>query len=166
MTADTDTIKGLDAVFGQFDQLPPKLAQNVLRGALRAGGKVQLAEARRLAPRETTGPHPGALADSLRLSTSVRSGTVRAQVKAGGRLAFWAKFVEFGTAAHLIVASIKKSLFFGGHNEDSVQHPGAKKKPFMRPALDGTFRAALDAVAAYIRKRLTKEGIETPDPGD
>ena len=159
------TITGLAELQRALDQLPAQIEKNILRGALRAGAKVQLQEAKRLVPAESSGPHPGALRDSLRISTSARNGTVRAQVKAGGKKAFWARWVEFGTAKHLIKAKPGKSLFFGGRNVPEVMHPGAKKRPFMRPALDGTFTAAVEAAAAYIRKRLTKQGIATPDPG-
>lgn len=160
-----ETVTGMPELLRALEQVPVKLERNVLRGAVRAGAKVQLQEARRLVPVEDGGPHPGALRDSLRITTSSRNGVVRASVRAGGAKAFWAAWVEFGTAAHLIKPKTAASLFFRGSNVESVQHPGAKKRPFMRPTLDGTFRGALDAAAVYIRKRLTKEGIETPDPG-
>ena len=48
-----------------------------------------------------------------------------------------------------------------------VQHPGAKKKPFLRPALDLQGQAAVEAVREYIRTRLaTKHGIDVPAPVD
>jgi HK97 gp10 family phage protein len=158
----SDAVTGLPALLAALEDIPIKLERNILRGALRAGAKVQLQEAQRDCPAETGGPHPGALRDSLRITTSARGSTVRAQVKAGGPKAFWAKFVEFGTAAHLIKPKNKKSLFFAAANAEVVHHPGAKKRPFMRPALDNTQRTATEAVAAYMQKRFTKEGINVP----
>ena len=155
-------VTGLAQLGAALDQLPVKLERNILRGALRAGANVSLEAARRNCPVEAGGEHPAALRDSLRISTSIRGGVVKATVKAGGRSAFWAAWVEFGTAAHLIKPRNKKSLFFALVNEEVVHHPGAKKRPFMRPALDNTARAAVDACAAYIRRRLTKEGLDTP----
>ena len=160
------TITGLAELQAALDTLARQDREEhpARRHACRRQGTARRA-ASRTVPVETEGPHTGALRDSLRITTSARNGVVKASVKAGGKKAFWAAWVEFGTAAHLIAAKSAKSLFFAGSNVESVKHPGAKKRPFMRPALDRTFRPAVDAAADYIRKRLTKEGIETPDPG-
>ena len=158
------SVTGLAELQRFLDQLPDKLQRNVLRGAMRAGAKVQMARAKELVPAETTGPHPGALRDSLRIKTSARGGIVKAVVTAGNKKAFWARWVEFGTAAHFIKPKNRKSLFFAGLAREVINHPGAKKKPFMRPALDATVQAAVTAVGDYIRKRLTKEGLDVPGP--
>lgn len=96
---------------------------------------------------------------------------------------FYAYLLEFGTAAHFI--SIKEdakpnkqtrrgerkysyrtinnmvkrgSLVIGKHFVgQSVAHPGARPKPFMRPAFDESQQAAIEAFAEYVRKRLPKE---------
>lgn len=45
-------------------------------------------------------------------------------------------------------------------------HPGARPKPFMRPAFDTQHRAAIEAAREYIRARLAiKHGINVPGPG-
>jgi hypothetical protein len=41
----------------------------------------------------------------------------------------------------------------------SVNHPGARAKPFMRPALDSKSSEAIRAVGRKIGERLTKQGI-------
>lgn len=158
------TVTGLADLQKFLDALPAKMERNILRGAMRAGAKVQLARAKELVPAETTGPHPGALRDSLRIKTSARGSVVKASVTAGGKKAFWASWVEFGTAAHFIKPKNKKSLFFAGIAREVINHPGAKPKPYMRPALDATVTAAVAAVGLYIRSRLTKEGIDVPGP--
>ena len=168
-------ITGLAELQKALDQLPEKLQRNVLRGALRQGAKVQLARARALAPvadpsgrnkAEFKG-YAGALRDSLRISTSTRGGIVRSHVTAGtsktNKLPYYAVMVERGTAAHFIKPKHRKSLFFAGLNREVIHHPGAKKKPFMRPALDGTVQAAGAAIAAYLRRKLEKEGLDVPD---
>ena len=38
-----------------------------------------------------------------------------------------------------------------------VDHPGARPKPFMRPAFDGKAQAAIEAMAEYIRNRIPRE---------
>lgn len=172
-------VTGVGDVQRFLDQLPAKLEKNILRGALRAGAKVPLAEAREAVPVGPTsgenarlyGGHRGALKESLRISTSARGGTITARVVAGGKNrksgadVFYAHMVEGGTKPHEIKPRRHKSLFFSGLAREVVQHPGAKKQPFLAPALANHLRATLDAVGAYIRQRLTKAGIETPDNG-
>lgn len=45
----------------------------------------------------------------------------------------------------------------GGDLREAVQHPGAKKKPFMRPALDAKAQDAVETMADYARNRLPDE---------
>lgn len=63
---------------------------------------------------------------------------------------FYARFVEFGTAAH-----INGGRFAGS------KHPGARPQPFMRPAWDANKAAALaligDAMAAEIMKAAARQ---------
>jgi hypothetical protein len=55
-----------------------------------------------------------------------------------------------------------KPLAIGGGLYTSVHHPGFRPVPFMRPAFDGKTGEALVAVGNQVRKRLTKQGINTP----
>lgn len=134
-----------------LSQLPAKLEQNVMRSALRAGAKVVLNEAKDNVPVQD-----GRLRDSLKLSVRAKRGTVTAKVSTK---LFYARFVEFGTAVHLIKPRKAKALSIGSSLRETVEHPGAQAKPFLRPALDGKAGEALVAVGNQIRKRLTKEGI-------
>lgn len=151
-------VTGLADLQKALDQLPAKLEANVLRSALRQGAKVQLAKAREAVPVQS-----GDLRESLRISTRSRRGLVRAILKAGNKKAFYAHLVEFGTAEHWIKPKNRKSLFLAGVARETVHHPGAQKKPFIRPALDSTVPAVIAAVGAYLRRRLDKEGIDLPD---
>lgn len=158
-------VTGLAELQKFLDQMPAKMEANVLRGALRQGAKVQLERARELVPVETGGKHPGALRDSLRISTRMRRGVVKSIVRAGNKRAFYANWVEYGTAAHEIKPKTRKSLFFAGLFGEIVEHPGAKPRPFLRPALDATQNAVIAAVGAYIRRRLDKAGLlDVPGP--
>jgi len=147
-------IRGLAELHKTLQELPAKIERNGLRGGLRAGAKVLEGAAKARVPVKQ-----GDLRSSIRVSmrTSSKTGTVRAQVKAGNKKAWYAHLVEFGTARHWIKPKNRKSLFFAGLAKEVVDHPGAKKKPFMRPAFDGQWRAALTAMADYIRTRLPKE---------
>lgn len=147
-------IKGLAELHKTLQELPVTIERNIMRGGLRAAGKVIETEAKRLVRVES-----GEVRDSIRVSMRVRSkaGWVNAQVKAGGKKAWYARLVEFGTARHWIRPKNKKSLFFAGLMREAVDHPGAKKRPFMRPAFDTKAKAAIEAMADYIRARLPKE---------
>ncbi len=73
--------------------------------------------------------------------------------------ASYARYVEFGTAPHIIEAKNAKALFWPGaqHPVKSVQHPGTKANPFMEriiaaatPEINATFGAALEEIIAAI----------------
>lgn len=161
-------IKGLAELQRALDTLPAKVEANIMRGAMRAGANVIKDEAKMQAPRDS-----GLLASSIRTAVSLRRGTVTASVKAGGRgkkgqgTAWYARLVEIGTKAHIIAAPPGSALNVSGTVVRSVQHPGAKAHPFLRPAMDNKARAAVEAVREYIRRRLSsKHGIDVPGPDD
>ena len=163
MSSDTTKVKGLAELQAALDQIPAQMERNIMRGALRAGAKVLLAEAQ-----STTefADDSGALRASLRITTSVRRGTVTAAVKAGptkrDKRPWYARLVEYGTKAHIIRAKPGKLLAIG---VSVVHHPGAKARPYLRPALDHKAQAAVQATAEYIRQRLaTKHGLQVPAP--
>lgn len=157
-------IKGLAELHKTLQELPAKIERNVLRGGLRAGAKVMEAEAERLCPEGLPtldgvkrGARKGELKRSIRVTMRASKSTVRATLKAGNKVAWYAHLVEFGTARHWIKPRSRKSLFIAGLFKEVIDHPGARPKPFMRPAFDGKWRAAIDAMAEYIRVRLPKE---------
>lgn len=186
-------VKGLAELQRALDELPAKIEANIMRGAMRAGAKVLAkgAKANVAAIRDT-----GLLQDDIRYGAQLdsKAGQVYGYVRAGGHGgAFYAHMVEKGTAAHFIrvkqearptrmtrrgvkaysIGTINKmvkrgSLTIGGSFVGaSVSHPGAKKKPFLRPALDMHATAAVEAMREYIRQRLaTKHGIDVPAPVD
>ena len=61
---------------------------------------------------------------------------------------FYAHFVEYGTDPHNLGYKGKFTTGKGG------QHPGAKKQPYMRPALDNNTTAALNAAAEDLAKMI------------
>lgn len=150
-------IEGLAELHKLLQELPAKIEANALRGGMRAGAKVIEAEAKRLAPVGRDPETAGDMRDSIRVSVRSRNGKVEATIKAGGKKAWYAHLVEFGTAAHLIRPKNRKSLFFASLAREQVNHPGAKKRPFMRPALDSKAQQSVQTLADYIRNRLPKE---------
>lgn len=157
-------IRGLAELHKTLQELPAKIERNVLRGGLRAGAKVMEAEASRLCPEGLPtmdsvkrGARQGELKRSIRVTMRASKSAVRAQIKAGNKVAWYAHLVEFGTARHWIKPKSRKSLFVAGLFKEVIDHPGARPKPFMRPAFDSKWRQAIDAMADYIRARLPKE---------
>jgi HK97 gp10 family phage protein len=146
-------VTGLAQLQALLDELPARIEGNVVRGALRAGAKVVSDEAKRLCPVGKTGD----LRDSIRVTLRSKHGRISAMVKAGNARAFYAHMVEFGTARHWIKPKNRKSLFVAGLLREAVDHPGAKKEPFMRPAIDSKAGEAIDVMAAYLRDRIPKE---------
>lgn len=157
MATNENVIFGGQALDDLLKTLAPKIEKNIMRTALRAGGKVLLDEAKTLVPKDG-----GALERSLRVSTKIRKGQVTANVKAGNAIAYYSHMVEFGTRAHTERASPGHAMAVAGFlTSGVVYHPGARAHPFMRPAADNKFNEAVTAIADTIRKRLTKEGLDT-----
>lgn len=158
-------VTGLAQLKEALAQFPLKLERNVLRGGLRAGARLIEAEAERLVPVKT-----GRLRESIRVSTRSRRGVVSASVKAGSREAFYARWIEFGTARHFIEAKDGGSLWIGGVWRKFVHHPGARSKPYLRPALDRMAVQAVYAMADYMRARIETEvikaGLQPEQPDD
>ena len=152
-------VKGLSELNAFLQELPSKVEKNVLRGALRAGARVVQAEAKANVPVDT-----GTLRAGLKVSTGGKGGMVMAKVKATGKHAFVAPWLEFGVGAHAITARKGGWLFFGGAFAKSVDHPGIAPRPFMRPALDSRAQAAVVAAGEYMKQRLaSKHGLDTAD---
>jgi HK97 gp10 family phage protein len=163
-------IKGFSELNSFLEQLPSKLAANVVRGALRQAAKPIAEAARNNAPvgepseanKKRYKVYAGALRDSIRVGARIdsRNGQVVAYIRAGGRIKkngaipFYAHFLEYGTKPH--------SLTKSGRGE--IHHPGISPRPYMRPALDSESKNALIAAGEYMRKRLaTKHGLDTAD---
>ena len=111
--------------------LPEKVQKNVLTGAVRAGAKPIVKEAKRLVPVRT-----GNLKKSIGVNKRRTVGTVvrfSISPRKGGKYdGYYGAFVEFGT---------KKMA----------------PRPFMRPAFEAKGEESIDAVREYIAKRLEKE---------
>lgn len=149
--ADYKNIKGGKELDAFLKTLPAKMEKNIMRSALRKGANEIATDAKANVPVDS-----GDLKASIKVSTSSRRGWVTARVRTPLR---YAHLVEFGTSAHVIKPDGKGVLSFNGIFASAVNHPGAKKKPFMRPALDHKSAAAIVAVGNQIRARLTKQGI-------
>lgn len=183
--AEETSIIGGRRLHQELQSLPVRIERNILRAALGAGARVIRDEAKQNVPVQM-----GDLKRSIKVSTNSKRGTVTAKVKAGDKKAFYAHMVEYGTKAHVIkvkeedrpinyrltrrrgvltrvsIRTINRRGLLIGNNfvGSRVDHPGAQPRPYLRPALDNKSDAAIAAVAAKVRERLTQEGINVPAP--
>ena len=178
------TIRGQANLDQVLRELPEALRSKFGRGALRVMAEVIADEAQVLTQSDE-------VRDSIKTSNREQDGLVTAKVKTVGPGAYLAPWEEFGTALHIIrfkgaapagktVATVRRlnstikeqgaelgkrrgSLKIGNsYVGNAVIHPGARAHPFMRPALDNKFDAAVDAAADYIRARIEREGLGGP----
>lgn len=77
-----------------------------MRAALRQGANVVKAEAMNNVPVKS-----GLLKAGLKVSTKSRRGVVTANVKATGKHAYLARWIEYGTAAHFIKPKTPEACF-------------------------------------------------------
>lgn len=155
-------VDGLAELQKALETLSDKIERNVIRSALRSGLKVMKTEAEARVPVRS-----GKLKASFRIRTRMVKGAPVAALSSGDKKVFYSNMVEFGTKPHDITSKNGKPLAIGGGKPVyKVHHPGAKAKPFMRPAFDAGSRRSVEEFAAYVRKRLTKMGVEIPDEGD
>jgi HK97 gp10 family phage protein len=146
-------------------ELPSKIERSIMRKAMRAGARVIANEAKSNVPVQD-----GDLKRSIRVSTTSKRGQVEAKAVAGNKKAYYANWVEFGTIGHEIAARPGKVLRFKAADGKIVEtqrvlHPGARAKPFMRPALDTKADVAVKAVADTVRRNLNERGLNSVGGG-
>jgi HK97 gp10 family phage protein len=163
------SISGLADLQKMLDELPAKIEANIMRGALRQGANVYRDRARAAAPVGKTGK----LKKSIKVKTNVKKGKAVSQVVAGGGDAFYAKFVEFGTASfyegsgktvggpYKMSPKNKKAIKFGEVFSSTAVHEGVRPTGFMRKAFDGGTTEVIDQVADYIRMRIGREIVKS-----
>jgi HK97 gp10 family phage protein len=135
----------LDELLGE---LPSKLQAKAMRGAVGAGAKVIRDDARTRVDSKS-----GDLVAGIRYTTRVdaANGQSTAKVFVSQKKAWYGRLVESGTKPHIIKARNAKALkLHGGRLVEQVKHPGAKPKPFMRPAAETKYPQAVDAMAAKL----------------
>ena len=125
-------IKGMDQLLKSLKVLPDRIQKNVLVGAIRAGTKPMLTEAKNKVPQNT---------GNLKKSLGVIRAKTRDKTKViftisprkGGKNDGWyAHMVEFGTSKD-------------------------RPQPFMRPAFETKASESISAVRDYMAKRIDKE---------
>lgn len=182
------------AAIRNLEQLPALIAKHVLPGAARVGAKVIAQEAKTLLGSRSADAGKGSkqrvlIADSVKIRSRKRDGLIVARVLLEGPGAYVGRWLEYGTSPHFISVDpafaqgitarrvnkriadgdgdLRATLTINGKPVGAtVYHPGARKAPFLRPALDLKGNEAKAAANAYIRSRVTRAGIVGTDEGD
>ena len=168
-------VRGLRELGETLQKLPLELQRKALRPALRDAASIIEEEAKRRAPYRE-----GELRSKIRTTIKVDpgiGGDCYAAVRSGSRKSH---LIEFSTAAHKIIGRFKnavrkltkpegKKRRWRNISEDqqrnilaskdkvfgaSVQHPGTKARPFLRPAFDAKHREALDKFRTRLRESI------------
>lgn len=158
-------IEGLAELNKMLQQLPAKVEKNIIRGGLRAGAAVFRDKTKANIPAQML-----ALKRSIRITTNTRSGRITATVVAGNKDAYYAHWIEYGTASYYQgkgrtvgqpyairprggAAALRfNNIFTGG-----VIHPGIRPRPYMRPAVDSGTQEAIRAMVDYMKARIERE---------
>lgn len=160
---------GLADLMAKFDILGQRLATNVCRRGLLAGAAVIRDDARPRIPKRTGNLKKNLIAESRGVFKD-GSGKpaehravviVRRKIKGKGYPPrTYAHFVEYGTQPHATGAGSIRKVFKGSKRtvrQVGGMHPGAKAKPFLRPAFDAKKFEAVRAIEKKIREELDKE---------
>ena len=161
-------IEGLSDALAALDALPDRITRMCVYEGVRIGAEALAARARELAPvaPPTTfnASRYGAVAGSLRASVKVNPPTysgdwVNCKVSAGSKIAYYARWVEFGTAAHQIKPRYRKALTVEGGYAEVINHPGAQAHPFMRPAVDSAGQIAVEKFTQFVHRRIEVDNL-------
>ena len=162
-------IDGVEEILKKLHKLPEKIQKNVVRGAVRAGAKPMLQEAKALVPVQH-----GTLRQSLAITkVKTRKKTLvwyqispaSRKLKKGDFDGWYGHMVEFGTYAKrtkpLSPETIKRLNSDPKRKErrDKIvaKGGGAAPHPFLRPALERKGGESIEAAKEYMRKRIDKE---------
>lgn len=165
LTGTAELVKAIENALKKHD------AKSV-RKALMPAGKMIVDEARRRAPTsrrahsfttasgEKVTIQPGNLQRSIQILPVFRKlpfmvyvgpKVARRNASKASVNAYYAHFVEYGTAAHNVGYKGKYVSAKGG------EHPGAKMQPFMRPALDSVGNQAVSRAMEDIAKMIERK---------
>lgn len=185
---EASSVSGLADIQAKLAELPKRMATNVVRRGLLAGGGVIRDEARVRVPVRF-----GALKKSIisRTNNSVKvpneyrvevtidrkvfefvttksgrsklkgtklaKGQIKGNIKGKIYPKNYAHLVEFGTKPHEIRAKRGKFLGLPVGARKVVMHPGARPKPFLRPALAAKRFVAIEAIKNKMLAEAIKE---------
>lgn len=148
-------IHGLAELNAAFDALPAAAQRALYKRAMTQAMNVFRNEARARAPKKT-----GRLAKQISSSRNAKGTRITGKVTSRSPLSH---LIEWGTKAHQIKPRLRKALKFEGRFA-MFAHPGAKAKPFMRPAFDTKQREAVERFRDVAAEDFVLEVFNLPKP--
>ena len=139
-------ITGELELMNRLNSMADHLKKDITKEALMAGAEV--------VKREMSAKAHGSIAQSVEIEFPETTGIPT--VKIGPDKDHWyAAFQEFGAVPHIVRIKSKHILSDGGDFYGrEVRHPGLRKDPFVRPAIDDHEAEVKTAMMAVIRRRL------------
>ena len=132
-------IEGLDQLKKTLEALPGKLQRGALRSGVRAGAKIMALRARELCPVKTGKLRKGIKWRGRRMKGKTVAASAESTASHG-------HILEFGTQLRVSEKTGKESGVMPAH-------------PYMRPAMDSTWKQAIDATTKQVRAYLAKKNI-------
>ncbi len=163
-------IEGMEEILKKLNKLPEKIMENVMTSAIRAGAKSIVTEAKRNVPSQY-----GELKESIGIKKASKPKVYRKTLKIfkispmkktitkkgiRGEVDGWyARFLEFGTYAHLDHPMKKQRTGKLGKKRAAIvaKGGGIRPHPFMRIAYEKEGMNAIKVIREYMKKRIDKE---------
>ncbi|WP_262027145.1 HK97-gp10 family putative phage morphogenesis protein [Microvirga sp. Mcv34] len=162
------TVKGMDRLRAKLRALP-KEAKKEIREALEKSAGEVVRMAKQLAPYEsgdlrnsigyTFGTYRPDNSNVRGMSATISDGDpdLTVTIHAGDKKAWYARLVEFGTAAHTIRSKRPGGLLnINGRLIEQVSHPGGSPRPFFYPAWRANKRRIRGRLTRATRKAAQK----------
>lgn len=152
MPAEVVKIEGLKELNAKLKSLATKEANRITRRGIAKMAQVIRKEMRQRAPKDT-----GFLRKNLAYKIKRESRGGYSATVGPKPLAFYARFLEFGSAEHIIPnlnSRSRKPIAIGNRVFSSVDHPGTSPRPFLRPAFEAKKREAVDECGKVMWKLI------------
>ncbi|MBA4797022.1 MAG: HK97 gp10 family phage protein [Rhizobiales bacterium] len=161
-------VKGAKELRSKLLAIPPRV-RRLTRAAMEKGAEELVQMMKRLVPvssgdlRDSIGWTWGEAPDGAIViaQTEPDDEGLRITVYAGNREAFYARFVEFGTAPHNISQGGGNASFSG----ITVDHPGGRAQPFFFPAYRALRKRILSRIKREMKKGIRFIGPDMPSGG-
>lgn len=168
----TMKVHGLRELEKALVELGSRAGKQALLGALRDAAKPIRKAARRNAPKKS-----GLLRKSIKTKAAATKGggdsAAKVQIgvfRDGKKSPFYAVMIEKGAKKHRIPSSSKGRgknktknnvrLAFGGRVVSSVNHPGVRARPFMKPAFEQNHKEALKILKRRLKERIILQAVK------
>lgn len=139
-------ISGERELMARLNAMAADLKKEISKEALTEGAKI--------VQRDMSARAPGSIAGAIEIEVDITVPVPIARV--GPNKDHWyAIFAEYGAKRHTIKTTTKKVLADGSAVfGKEVNHPGVRKRPFVRPALDENIVAIRRKIGEVIARRL------------